>query len=87
MLANPQPAKLRVAGFADDKRTGTHPPPICVVKDDDLVVACQAHVAFDTRARFERSGERNQAVLGKLRTDVQPTMGEALWAWIERVRP
>jgi hypothetical protein len=76
-----------VAGFADDKRTGTHPPRICVVKNDNLVIARQAHVAFDTRPGFERSGERNQAVLGTLRTAVQPTMRKALWAGIERVRP
>ncbi len=61
------------------------PPRILVVEDEDHVVRGKPEVAFDTRANLQRSGEGEQAVSGKGRTIVEPAVGEARQAGIERI--
>ena len=87
MLADPQPAELGVRRLGYNEWARADSPRVAVMKDQNLVVACEAHVAFDASARFQSCGKGDQAVLGKLRAKVQPTVRETRGAWIERVRP
>ena len=49
---------------------------------EDLAVGGEPQVALNSGPELERSGESDQAVLGKGGTGMQPAMGEAGFAGI-----
>ena len=85
-VAEAEVAKLRVRRLPNHQTARTHPPRIRIVENHDPIVGGEPDIAFDSGARFDCRGERDQAVLRKARAIMQAAVGEPLRSWIERIR-
>lgn len=74
-------------GAADPVWAAAQAHRIVIMKDDDMSVGGKPKIALDPGTNFERSFERRNAVLGRLESGVQASMGEARRAGVERVSP
>ena len=86
MFSNTQARKLVQRRLPDLHRTGALSPTVSIMEHDDLIICSEPQVAFDTRAHFKRSGERDKAIFGKARSVMQAPVSKTGWPRIERVR-